>query len=137
MGRRGLFLKCFEEPSPSARKRDAYDDHHKADDADKAHDWETGEVHLMGGVTLDAGKCQCPDEERKKNQEGRKDKKRILNSGNGKRDPVGRVGKVPGTGLEPARLATPDPKSGVSANFTTPAFTLSNAHNGVFSIPYV
>ena len=26
-----------------------------------------------------------------------------------------------GTGLEPARLAAPDPKSGVSANFTTPA----------------
>ncbi len=29
---------------------------------------------------------------------------------------------VPGTGLEPARLATPDPKSGVSANSTTRAF---------------
>lgn len=28
---------------------------------------------------------------------------------------------VPGTGLEPARLSTPDPKSGVSANSTTRA----------------
>ena len=26
------------------------------------------------------------------------------------------------TGLEPARLATPEPKSGVSANFTTGAY---------------
>ena len=29
---------------------------------------------------------------------------------------------MPGTGLEPARLAAPDPKSGASANFATPAY---------------
>jgi hypothetical protein len=29
--------------------------------------------------------------------------------------------RMPGTGLEPARLAAPDPKSGASANFATPA----------------
>jgi hypothetical protein len=29
---------------------------------------------------------------------------------------------VPGTGLEPAHLAIPDPKSGASANFATRAF---------------
>ncbi|MEI6561278.1 MAG: hypothetical protein WCO68_04235 [Verrucomicrobiota bacterium] len=78
VGRRGLFLKCVEEPSPSARKRDAYDDHHHdkhgADDAYKAHDWETGEVHLLGGVTLDAGECQSRAEEIRKNA--------IRNSGN-------------------------------------------------------
>jgi hypothetical protein len=45
--RRGLFLKYCEEPSPSARKRDAYDDHHEADDAKKRHDLETGEVHEL------------------------------------------------------------------------------------------
>ena len=28
------------------------------------------------------------------------------------------------TGLEPARLATPEPKSGVSANFTTGAYEI-------------
>lgn len=28
---------------------------------------------------------------------------------------------MPGKGLEPLLLAEPDPKSGVSANFTTPA----------------
>ena len=32
--------------------------------------------------------------------------------------------EIPGTGLEPARLAAPDPKSGVSANFTTPAYLI-------------
>jgi hypothetical protein len=36
-------------------------------------------------------------------------------------------GKVPGRGLEPLRIAPPDPKSGASANFATPAFILANA----------
>jgi len=34
VGRRGFVQKCFSEPSPSVRKRDTYDDRHKADDAD-------------------------------------------------------------------------------------------------------
>ena len=34
-------------------------------------------------------------------------------------------------GLEPPRLAAPDPKSGASANFATPA--LPTKHNGFFA----
>ena len=34
-------------------------------------------------------------------------------------------GGVPGRGLEPLRIAPPDPKSGASANFATPALSLS------------
>ena len=33
-------------------------------------------------------------------------------------------GQVPGRGLEPLHLAVPDPKSGVSANFTTLAYLI-------------
>jgi hypothetical protein len=35
-----------------------------------------------------------------------------------------RVGIVRVEGLEPTHLAAPDPKSGVSTNFTTPAFRI-------------
>ena len=32
-------------------------------------------------------------------------------------------------GLEPTRLATPDPKSGASTNFATSAFRVANVNN--------
>jgi hypothetical protein len=34
---------------------------------------------------------------------------------------LGKTEKVPGTGLEPAHLSIPEPKSGASTNFATPA----------------
>ena len=36
-----------------------------------------------------------------------------------RRDPRGKVDDLPGRGLEPLRIAPPDPKSGASANFAT------------------
>src|SRR5258706_354200 len=37
--------------------------------------------------------------------------------------------EVPGRGLEPLRIAPPDPKSGASANFATPARSSRTAQN--------
>ena len=66
-----------------------------------------------------------------KEQKHRKDQG--WKSGRHRRQRIGRGGwpgkpiapepeaEVPGRGLEPLLLAEPDPKSGVSANFTTPA----------------
>src|SRR5436190_10373269 len=36
------------------------------------------------------------------------------------------LGKLPGRGLEPLRISPPDPKSGASANFATPASLIIN-----------
>ena len=41
-----------------------------------------------------------------------------------------RLNEVPGRGLEPLRISPPDPKSGASANFATPANC--DAHEGRF-----
>jgi hypothetical protein len=47
---------------------------------------------------------------------------------------------MPETGLEPAHLAAPDPKSGASTNFATPAFgvdvsdPMRGIKNGCFQV---
>jgi hypothetical protein len=38
--------------------------------------------------------------------------------------PTANGGEMPGRGLEPLRIAPPDPKSGASANFATPAYLI-------------
>ena len=44
--------------------------------------------------------------------------------------------RVPGTGLEPAQpLRSPDPKSGVSANFTNPAGSAPILQAGAMAMP--
>ena len=40
--------------------------------------------------------------------------------------------KVPETGLEPAHVTIPDPKSGASANFATPASIETRVQNTYF-----
>ena len=40
------------------------------------------------------------------------------------------------TGLEPARLTTPEPKSGVSAYFTTGAYLIFSRYLDIICIPY-
>jgi hypothetical protein len=40
-------------------------------------------------------------------------------------------------GLEPTRLAAPDPKSGMSTNFTIPAKFVSANINNTFEIPII
>ena len=40
------------------------------------------------------------------------------------------------TGLEPARLTTPEPKSGVSANFTTGAYLTFSRYLSIICTPY-
>ncbi len=49
---------------------------------------------------------------------------------------MGKAHLVPETGLEPAHVAIPDPKSGASANFATPAFWACKTLNYVIIVAY-